>query len=348
MAKAKKETKEEAEEPRVHRMVPSPWVAKLRQWWTQASETEVQVRVGTRGSWTVLPNSLMAVVQVEVDRDAQDVTSGGLALVHGQTQYDNAYRWRDEQGKRCDAKLLIYKREGNGVVLLDEITAGGRLSDDASEDIPDEHGGFSPVAIWNAAKDERAALVGHVESLASKVVDLAEGYKGLLEECKQILSGRDDVETAQAFATATAYRAERGFDSLDRIFEKYEPIIRDYAATRKAETLLRTPRPKTGDPIVDTWNMCITACDLPSARLIEQRFGEAGKKLVAAWSEEGHSRVSIVDLWQELRTSLTDGWKDALAALPGALRESLVALTVAVQEHEKTSKEKGESEVKAP
>jgi hypothetical protein len=337
--------KEDTPDPAMHRMVPSPWVEGLREHWKQASETEVEVRVGTRGSWTPLPSSRMVVVDVT---DADDVSVAGLAMAHAQTQYDRGWSFRDEKEKRCDAKLCVYQKIAGGVVKLTEITAGGRLTPDGAEDIPDDGGGFSPVSVWKAAQEERGKLVGHIESLADKVVDMCGRFNDLLEKVGNVVTSGDDRHAAEAFATAQAYRAERGFESLDKIMEKYEPVIRDWAASKKAETLLRTPRPKVGDPIIDAWNQCVTACDLPAAAMLAERFGDAGKQLVAAWAETGWSRVRIVDVWQSLRPSLKEPWEATLAACPGALRESLVALVVAITAAEKETSEKGESTVKEP
>lgn len=320
-------------------MVPSSWVEGLREFWNQASETEVEGRVGARGAWHPLQNSRLAVTHVE---EADDLSEMGLALSHAQTQYDRGWSFRDEQRKRCDVKLCIYQRiQGRGMVKLTEITKGGRLDEDEAADVPDEYGGFSPLGVWKQAQSERDSLIAHIDTLIQRNVEMAGKVVEMGNSTAEHTKGRDLVEATLVEESGKMHRMERGLDSLERTLTKFEGPLKDFAEAKRAESLLRTPRPKTGDAVRDAWALCIDLCTLPDAELIKERWPDAGGVLVDAWTSGNvTTREGIIDLWSRLRPNLKDNWQKNMAALPGGLREAIVQLVVAVQAAEEAAKKK--------
>ena len=118
--------------------------------------------------------------------------------------------------------------------------------------------------------------------------------------------------------------------------------MKNYAEAKRAESLLRTPRPKTGDDVRDAWGLCVDLCTLPAAALIKSRWPDAGKVLVDAWSDGNiTTREGIIDIWNRLRPSLTANWQDNVSALPGGLREALIQLVVTVKAAEAADQKEG-------
>ena len=321
-------------------MVPSAWVEDLREHWNTASETEVEVRIGSRGAWHPLDGSRIAITHVE---EADDLSEMHLALTHAQSAYDKGWAFRDKQKKRVDVKLCIYQRiQGKGMVKLHEVKKGGRLDDDAAEDIPDEYGGFSPLSVWKQAEEERGTLIGHINTLIGRSIELSGEVVKMAKETKDASQGRELVMATEIEEAGKAYRTERGLSSLERLFDKFEEPMKNYAEAKRAESLLRTPRPKTGDDVRDAWGLCVDLCTLPAAALIKSRWPDAGKVLVDAWSDGNiTTREGIIDIWNRLRPSLTANWQDNVSALPGGLREALIQLVVTVKAAEAADQKEG-------
>ena len=196
--------------------------------------------------------------------------------------------------------------------------------------------------MWEQAGKERDSLITHIDRLISRSIELSGEVVKMAKETKDANQGRELVLATEIEEAGKAYRTERGLGTLERLFDKFEGPMNTYAEAKRAESLLRTPRPKTGDDVRDAWALCVDLCTLPAAALIKSRWPDAGKVLVDAWSDGNiTTREGIIDMWNRLRPSLTNNWQDVVASLPGGLREAMMQLVVTVKAADDAARKEG-------
>lgn len=321
MAKPKK--------PKAHRVAPSAWSDAVRAHWQKITELGVEVRHGARGSWRPLGNP---IAKTEVDgreTDQRFIPAGEYA----QTLYDRAWDYRDECDVMVDSQIVGYIRDSDGLQRVFEEGSGGRLLEDASEDIPEsEAHGFA--VVWKAASAERKDLVEQVGKLAKTVVKLAESVEGILDRCSDLLKEDRRVRVAEAEAAASAYRADRAAEVAEKTVTQWADPLKTWAAARYQEATNKRRRAPVGDAVIDAWRDLSEVVDLSVAAHLRSRLGDRWAPLEEAFGHpEVFTREQILELWRaHVRGKVPeDEWREMLSAVPSIVRERLVNLAAQIQ-----------------
>lgn len=345
-----------------NRIVPSPWVAKVRGDWSRAREFEVEFRVGVRGAWRpVQGDGHLDVVEVITQTEAGEEKTVGVeqASEYAQTLFDACHAHRDEAyaEKRCDYRLLAWgpDKDGKGRVPIGEPEGqGGRLGpEDKSDDVPaDEDSDKDDDAklgmirgILREMRLERKEFVGLILQLARGHVDLSEQSRGVvrdaIDDIKAAAQEKNNLEVELKKVDLAAYRTQEAAATLNNMGEKFAPAATTWAQARYQESVNDRKRKPSGDEVKDKFLLLTDSMDLLTFATVKEHLPDDVSELLEAMFMKATmaTGAELVQFWADLRKPLEPHWGALMGALPDPVRRALSEFAYAVEAAEKKAKD---------